>query len=226
MERYRVTFQIAMVGRDGIVVGSDRRQSYTAPPNAETGKPLRKLLLGPKYFISPDTSMVCFAAGAGTHIELARRISTNCVTWTSEREWLTSMESTGCVPPLPAHDEIPDEVLIVRRDSPKKFWLVLRRHGMLPKAFPELGYAFAGTCVYAQFLALRLWRPTRSVSDLKKLALLTLAYAAHEESGAVCGPFDLLTLAEDGHMTWSEHDVTHDAFQTELERAFNALSFD
>jgi hypothetical protein len=83
-----------------------------------------------------------------------------------------------------------------------------------------------GTNALAKFLPTHLWQSDLTIPQLKKLALLTLAYAAKENPGSVGPPFDLLTLDNNQTFEWSKYqlkDANLDAFQGKMEGAFDEL---
>jgi hypothetical protein len=59
----------------------------------------------------------------------------------------------------------------------------------------------------ARFLPYHLWNPGLHTSELKKLAVLTLAYAAEDNPSAVGKPFDIMTLDIQGNVAWSVYDI-------------------
>jgi hypothetical protein len=62
---------------------------------------------------------------------------------------------------------------------------------------------------------------------LKRLALVTLAYAAKDNSGNIGGSFDLMTLGSDNQQFTHEHrlslDEIYDTFHGKLKAAFDDL---
>jgi len=226
-EEQPVTFQIALVGSDGLVMGSDRLARYEPPVEAGT-KALPKILAMSKYFVSHDQSLVCFASGTQTAIEAARRISEDRRALTmnvTEQEWESTLKQVAATAPLPpAHIPIADEILVVRRDVSNAFWFVVRRPNTPVVALKTSSHVCTGASTVAQFLPRNLWNKDRSVRELKQLAILTLSYAADEESSFVGPPFDIMTLDKAGKIEWSEHDPINDKFQPGLERLFGDLS--
>jgi hypothetical protein len=91
-----VTFQIALVDCDGLVIGSDRLGQY-AP--FVTGKPqFSQTIRQPKYFIGENQSIVCFAAGSATKLSSGRKLSTRtkvCWLGASDRYTFAAQGSKG-----------------------------------------------------------------------------------------------------------------------------------
>jgi len=81
--------------------------------------------------------------------------------------------------------------------------------------------------VEALFLKRHLWTNDRPVSELKKLALLTLSYAAEESPASIGPPFDIITLEKANPIIHEEsHDkVTHAGFKQGLARLFGECDF-
>ena len=219
-----MTFHIAMVGCDGLVVGSDRRGYYV--PIAMDGTPqLGQPVFQPKYFISANKSVICFAAGGPTAIGLGRRLSIDCDGLTKDSTesdsydaiYQTAISAPGSSSP----GALPDEVLVVQANMPGGFWMVLRRPGIAPQPTVLKQQCLCiGDKTVAMFLPRHLWTMKRGVSELGKLALLTLSYAAHEMPSSIGPPFDLMTLDGSGNITWSEHQPVRTDFQAGLEGLF------
>jgi hypothetical protein len=157
-EETPVTFQIAMVGRDGIVVGSDRLGRYFPPTGPSPivqaisqRSSLPQSILHPKYFTIDNESLVCFAAGGATAISLAQQISATCdpaLCGGGESAWERSVHNImASKPPLPNTSQYPDEILIVRKDVFSAFWLVLVRPLLLLRSSSRWS---ASTCAPGQ----------------------------------------------------------------------------
>jgi hypothetical protein len=226
-EEQRMTFQIAMVGCDGLVIGSDRRAQY-----AESGIPrFPQPISQQKFFVSESQSITCFAAGGVTAINLARKITIDCdlplgTKGASESEWMQNVYAAAATPPdLPPNSLVSqgeDEILIVRRDVTNAFWLLLRRPRVIP--IPTITKVMDRICTgcktAALFLPAHLWTRDMNTHCLQKLATLTLSYATQEDPSSVGPPFDIMTLDNTGHITWSENEPIHENFQVGLERLF------
>src|SRR5207248_3282771 len=81
-------------------------------------------------------------------------------------------------------------------------------------------YFCAGDNSAARFLPFLLWRPGFPVSDLKALALLTLAYASQLNPTGVGGGFDVITLRKGQKPKW-EHYAMKNAALKKLRRTFD-----
>jgi hypothetical protein len=223
IEEQPLTFQIALVGRDGLVIGSDQLGRYV--PISAVGKPqFSQIAFQPKYCVSANQSLVCFAAGSAvTAISLARQICVDCdpalkLKDAGESEWEHAVLQVATVTPsLMSHYQFATQILVARTDIPDAFWLVLIRPDAAPTVSKMKDQFFCtGTSTVAQFLPRHLWTVDRSVSELKKLTLLTLSYAAKEEPSSVGPPFDIMTLDRTGHISWSVHKQPDTNFQDGL----------
>jgi hypothetical protein len=218
-----VTFQLGLVGCDGLVIASDRLARYD-PLNDPVRKSLVKIVTMSKYFVNRDQSLICFAAGGATAIDLGRQIieDSNLATLKNptDQEWESAVNRVGgATSPTPL--SVPaDEILIARRGVFDAFWLVLRRPGSISKTLKIDSCLCTGQSTVAQFLPRHLWNKDLSVSVLKKLAILTLSYAANEEPSYVGPPFDVMTLEKSGNLTWTVHAPTYAKFQSVLEKSF------
>jgi hypothetical protein len=196
-----VTFQIAMVGSDGLVIGSDSLCRY-----AIQGE-IPQRYTADKHFVSPNGSLFCFAAGTNTTLTLARQISVKCEDVSVEG--LSDAINAICVQ-HPTPTLVPDEILIAKMEMPNAFWFMRRGPEssiLIPPLFvANRRYFCTGTKTQALFLPRHLWNPERSVAALKKLALLTLSYAAHEEPGSVGPPFTIMTLDWSGRVEWTKYE--------------------
>jgi hypothetical protein len=220
-----MTFQIALVGCDGLVIASDRLSRYVAAENWRSR--LSQFTLQPKYFVSADASLVCFAAGGIRAIGIAQEIAgPNSMAFlrlkdASELEWQNAIGSMT----VPSSgnalmQQSPDQLLIALACAPGYFRLVHIAQGIVTVSRINQ-YFCTGVPTVAQFLPRHLWKKDRTVSELKKLAILTLSYAAREEVQTIGAPFDVMTLRkEDGSITWEEHERTDAVFQPKLERLF------
>ena len=222
-----VTFQIALVGCDGLVIGSDRLGRYV--PVIGGLPKLPQIVRQRKYCVSDNGSLICFASGGPMGVNLARRILAECdpesiLKGKTESQWEEAVRQlaavqqsggSGSAPPAP------DQILIARSDVVDSFWMLLiRADTKVVLIKMEEQFFCAGASTVAQFLPRHLWNNKRSISDLQKLALLTLSYAAQEEPSSVGPPFDIMTLDQTGQISWSVHDPMHEKFQSGLEALF------
>jgi hypothetical protein len=182
-----------------------------------------------KYFVNDNQSLVCFAAGGAASPNLARRIAWECdpaskLKGISESEWELAVHRIASTETLPYPVPI-DDLLIIRADVTDAFWLVSRRIVGQNVIFASIlkllkRHHCTGANTDALFLPRHLWTENRSVEELKRLAVLTLSYAAQEQPQSVGPPFDIMTLDKSGHITWTEHRPRSEKFQAGIERLF------
>jgi hypothetical protein len=226
-EQYDVTFQIALIGCDGLVVGSDRLSVQTVP--SETGGPaFGQPTYQTKYCLDDTQSIICFWAGGAMSPVVARQIATSCKLQDAELQWSKSIDTAAASIPVIYQYPI-DQVIVAKADTPDAVWLVTRRWHAFENKFVPVCFSVkiadkicTGVGTVAQFLPHHLWRPNMSVSQLRTLALLTLSYATEENPSSVGPPFDIMTLDRTGHVSWLVHDrMIHQTFQADLEKIFS-----
>jgi hypothetical protein len=212
-----VTFQIAMVGNDGLVIGTDSLGRYAA-----AGQIAQQFSVE-KYFISHSGSLICFCAGTNTAVQLARQLSLDCDSVVASDLSAALFASAAKPRGMPVHSPIDDEILVAHTRIADRFWFITRKPGFpAPTIFATSDFVCTGAKTPAIFLPRHLWRGDRSTSELKKLALLTLAYATMQEPGSVGPPYTVMTVAKNGNIEWSQHDQAEcGLFQAGLERLFS-----
>jgi hypothetical protein len=225
-EEQVVTFQIALVGCDGLVIGSDRLGRH-ARMVGDKYQP-SQIVYQSKYCMSTGQSLVCFAAGGAMAQNVARRIVLDCdpaskLPSATELEWQTAIHQIVRTEMLPYKFPV-DEWIVARTDTPDAFFVVSRKlvgEDIIFASVQKMQQHFCtGNSTLAQFLPRHLWTKDRSVSELEKLALLTLSYASEEDPSSIGAPFDIMALDKGGQLTWSVHKPIHEKFQSELQQWF------
>jgi hypothetical protein len=186
---YPMTFQIALIGTDGLLVGSDRLMTYqtVAPENLATQRSETT-----KFVKSADNSIVCFFAGSHYAVNLAQVIASSNFVGNSPLQWAMHLRqvATGLQrPPLP----VIDEILVARTDMPSFVSVVTKTNQPMAQAATVERWLCTGDNSPARFLPWHLYR-RMTVAELKPLALLTLAYASKESPGLVGIGFDLVIV--------------------------------
>jgi hypothetical protein len=223
-ELRRMTFQIALIGKDGLVVASDRRSVHAlAPSHSQVAFP--QTSEEQKFVVSPNQNVVCFFAGGAMSVAVAREIALKCAELPeSVALWQQAIYQVAMGVPLPYIYPI-DDILIVRKDAPNGVWLIRRsriEQNVVVEVLPQTRTGLCtGASLVAQFLPTHLGGAYRSIAELKVLALLTLSYAAQEEPTYVGAPFDLMTLDRFGNVSWSVHRAIHQTFHEELRQLFS-----
>jgi hypothetical protein len=196
-EEFGMTFQVGLVGTDGVVLGSDQTHiHYSVQPLKDVPAIGRfwHRTRGKKLLVKDDNSVVCGYAGGPASEKIARAIVTAAQPkGLSEVEWRNRIEEI--VSPLRGTDSnVSDEIIVVRTDTCDSILVVMRQGGYDPTFTPVSEHVCTGDYSSARFLAKNVWRPGLTTEELKKLAFLVLAYAHRENPTGVGGGFDILTL--------------------------------
>jgi hypothetical protein len=218
-----VTFQVALIGSDGLVVASDRKIAHTTPEledsvtfeNRETDK------------FYEDGAVICFYAGHDTAVRAAYAIVRDCQPRPnqSEFEWLGAVDAAA--KSVGVHDSAPsNKLFVIRKDRSNCLWVVYRRSdgALMPRKV--IDRACIGDNSTARFLVYQLWNRKAKVSELKRLALLTLSYASIESASSVGAPFDVMVMGKDGKPNWSRHKMPkqiHSTFDRGMRELFAGL---
>jgi len=215
-EELRMTFQIVLIGKDGLVVASDRRVAVRSPGSGDW-----QFIPGTK-FCESDT-VVCAAAGGPQAQSIATAIVNHCkpASCQSEPEWIELLRMTA--EGIPGNS-VGDEVIVARKDVPTHVFHVARNNQVagVQKVDTRL---CTGTSVTARFLSQHLWSPT-TIEQLSWLALLAVAYATEERPSEVGFGIELMTLSNTGvtrRTPWSIDDkqivALRDSFLATVQRA-------
>ena len=199
LEESGVTFQVALIGTGGLVVGSDTRVTYMTPGDS----PSFQLLDGPSKFCTSDDGWVtCAYAGGPTAKNIASEIATRCSAGNvgSELQWEKALSEAAKAVARPVA-RIMDEILVVRKDKASVVWLVTAVGAADPHVQKITGRICTGDNSTARFIPQNLWKASLGLRDLETLALLTLGWATMENRSSVGGEFELLSLSGGGEFT-------------------------
>jgi hypothetical protein len=225
-KEYKLTFQAAILGSDGLLVVSDRMMTICTPvPGKNFALQMRQAF---KFIESEDKnqSLVCAFAGSQFSRDIAQKIVLQCLpsNFVSTLEWEVSLNAlivNYVRPELP----ILDEIIIVRKDTPGAVWVAQK--GVLPVVSKIIDCVYTGDNVPARFLIGHFWEQ-KPVSELRALALLSLHYACSEDPSSIGGAFDLMTL-KDGHVEWETFDpknIANGPMCSEFDRRMKTLLLD
>jgi hypothetical protein len=220
-----VTFQVALVGSDGVVIGSDRKVLHVTP--VEDENPIYQRTEQPKYKKDKLETVACFYAGGADSAKQASNILRASVRKDAD-SWESVAEDAARQTHRIARKDFLNEILIVRKDAQHTIWL-LKSNPPDAVICTITTHFCTGTYSDARFLVSRLWRPGLPVAKLKNLALLALAYATKDNSGNIGGSFDIMTMGSDQqfrfeHYELSEVDRAFAAFHEKLTAAFEDFS--
>jgi hypothetical protein len=192
-----MTFQVALVGSDGLLVGSDRKCAYRSQ------EPERGAFLqfeeGAKYVESEG--LVCFFAGGPQAQSIADAVvRRGALHELSVPAWRADLQKTG---EMIRANSIGDEVIVVRFSTSNADAALINKKedAVSVSAIPQ--HLCTGVNVYARFLTEEFWS-NRSVDSLRKLALIAMGYAAKERPTEVGCGFDLMVL-KDGKVGWESY---------------------
>jgi len=220
-----VTFQVVLIGSDGLVVASDRMESY-ATPGQPRESPAWQRSQVEKFFKSDDGSVICFSAGGPFVRDVARAIALKCRPTDSELEWEESLKRVSDGVARLGHSNLPDEIIVVRCDVRDAAWLVVK-HESGPCGVTKLSsWRCTGDNSPARFLPWHLWSAS-PVRELTWLAVLTLAYSHKENPSGVSEDFDVMTLDATGHVEIKPYGAGDDVlttFQEKLIAGFKDLT--
>jgi hypothetical protein len=188
-----MTFQVALIGSDGLIVGSDRRRvdlMQSGNEGSSASIPTKTF----KFARSKDDEVVCAFAGSSTARQFAQAIA-NLEVPVGTEDWEEAVakihERIESYPPR-------EEIIVVDKHSRGQVQVVSR--GM-QKLRPPQGYSewitTGDNSIPARFFPQHFWS-RRPVDELRALALLTLYCAAQENPYGIGGGFDLLILRDWG----------------------------
>jgi hypothetical protein len=206
LDEFGMTFQVVLIGADGVVLGSDRLFAERGLRGAlGIGKNFSK-----KIYISDDKSVVCAFAGGPNSEVIARRITTECKpSGLSDMQWRNRIEEAAA--PITEYEEhIVDEVIVIRADN-NSVLKVIRQRNETPNFSPVSQFICSGVGADAPLIPKLLWRPDLSVNQLKNLALVAVEYAHKEFPNLVGGGANLIALKSNGEMSevsYSDTQVT------------------
>jgi hypothetical protein len=194
-----MTFQVALIGSDGLVVGSDRKITNRAT-RAGDAIPYAQSEERTKFFKSADESVICTFIGSAEAQNIAGKIVEGSDPTLNENSWQDYLHemAQSCSP------RTSDELLVVRKGHITEVVRIVLGSG----ASRIESHFCGGAIVPACFLTEHFWTK-RPVSVLRKLALLTLDFGAREAPSVVGGGFDLLILTENG-TKWENYGPNHE----------------
>jgi hypothetical protein len=217
-----VTFQVVLIGRDGLVVGSDRRALYVIPIPGQN--PIFQRTEQPKYKKNKSESVVCFYAGGADSAQQASDIAHRASLDEDDDSWMENIERQARDSHRMRNDAM-NEILVFRKDRPRTAWYV---KSVPPETSVSPITTTFCTGIYsdARFLVSRLYEAGLPISKLSDLVLLTLAYAAKDNSGNIGGSFDIMKMDSDGklkfeHYEQSDLDPPFPAFDKKFRSAFD-----
>jgi hypothetical protein len=196
-EEFGMTFQVALINQNGVVLGSDRVHLYVGLEKLSRFRRAVQRQTECKILFSDDKQLVCcYAGGAGSQ-RIAREIRRSCnpsglsnSAWEDQIQHVTA-DVTASGP------GIQDEIIIVRLDNQSGV-LMAREYTYGPGFTSINNCCFAGDYSDARFLGHHLMRDDMSLHDMQNLSLLCLAYAYKNNTTGVGGGFDIVSVNQKG----------------------------
>jgi hypothetical protein len=201
-EEFGMTFQVALIGSDGLVCASDRKfvdYHWTRPDAKYAGERTQRgqKMASTKFVFSGDQTLACAYAGGDQSKNLADAIITNCHPGGQSLDQWERYIKSATKEIHGSGSQSMDEVIVIRRDDCRT---AIRLMKLEPRDSSTLAIE-QSICTgdlsgAAQFLVEHLWQPGMSIIDLERLALLTLAYASKENPSGIGEGADVLTLTK------------------------------
>lgn len=221
LDEFGMTFQVVLIGNDGIVLGSDRLFAERGLRGAlGIGKNFSK-----KIFVSDDRSVICSFAGGPNSEVIARRIATECKpTGLSDMHWRNRIEEAAA--PITQYEEhIVDEILVIRADNNSVLKLI-RQRNETPNISPVDQFICSGVGADTLSVPKLFWRNNLNLNQFEKLAIVAVEYAKKEFPNLVGGGTDIVVLNNDGEITEKSYSDTEAAqIQSEfIEKFYRSLT--
>jgi len=181
----QVTFQVAMIGTDGLLIGSDRKaatRTFSAPDSQSQP--------GDKFCTNDEGTVLCFFAGGPQAKTIANIITVECdPTEDNITTWHHSLRTAA--EKVKARS-VGDEILVIRPHM-LDIVLVSKRDIEATVGSPLTEKLCTGVYAHSRFFVEHFWK-LAPLSELRKLMLVTLAYAAQERPESVGDGFDIFTI--------------------------------
>jgi hypothetical protein len=202
-EEFLMTFQVVLVGSDGLIIGSDRRILYRSQPDGHIDAGMIQPLAGSKFNKSPTGEVICASAGTPVSADVALAIAINCdpKAYTDDASWKSVVNQVA--KETAEYSQQLEEVIVVRRDVPTQAIVVSIQPSVYSTVISD--FICTGISTPARFLPRHLWKRS-PLNNLKTLALLTLAFAEREQPSGIGGGFDLMILEASGKVSWENYE--------------------
>lgn len=200
LEDLDMTFQIALVGNDGVVVASDRLfVERGLAGHLATLRHSFQRQTATKIHESHDKKVVCAYAGGPYAETIARRIVTGCnPAQLSDVEWRNRLE-LAIKEVNDYADNTVDEILVCRTDQ-LSVLKITRQRNEDPGFMAITEFACSGVDSHARVLPKISWGVDMDLAQLSHLAAVTIAHAHEEFPSLVGGGADILTIDKMGHI--------------------------
>jgi hypothetical protein len=197
-EELQMTFQVALVGTDGIILGSDRRLIYSISPTEGNHYAPNQFGEGRKFAVRSDDSLICAYAGSPSSRPTAQGIANAQEYSASLSDYQMEQLILSKSRDMQGQRWGRDEVLVARASDLQKVLLMAR----WPQGDPTFNeftcWVTTGNNSLPARFVLEHFFECRPVAQLEQLAILTLSCAASENPYAIGGGFDLMFLSATG----------------------------
>ena len=194
-----MTFQVALINKNGVVLGSDRVHLYVGLEKLNKFQRAVQRHTDSKILFSDDKQVICcYAGGAGAQ-RIAREIRRRCNPRGLSRDaWQDHIQhvTDGVTASGPG---IQDEIIIFRLDEFSGHLMAIE--STYGPTFTSIDtFCFAGDYSDARFLGHQLMREDMSLCEMENLVFLCLAYAYKNNPTGVGGGFDVVAVSRQGGM--------------------------
>jgi hypothetical protein len=214
-EELQVTYQIALVGSDGVLLGSDRRM-FNRGPSTDPAS-LYVQYDAQSKFIDSD-HVVCACSGDQRSARIAREIVAECDPLLSDNAWQSALDKKAEMPELRGHAEL----LIVRKHrADHAVWMVAGPNGYTARIGEK---KCIGANSSAYFLIQKFYKKS-PIRLLRNVALLALEYAHLEFSTSVGDGYELRYIFNDQIVKeeYANEDQRVISLRSKFENSINAL---
>ena len=220
-----MTFQVALIGNNGIVLVSDRLFVERGLRGFMDKRTPHQRQVSEKIMTSGDKNTVCAFAG-GPHSEtIARRIVTACNPHgLSDVEWRNSLEAATKL--ITKYSEnLLDEIIVIRCDNVSVLKLI-RQQNNDPSFMAVTSQVCSGIDSYARAIPQFFWHSDMDVEALTTLGIVTIDYARLEHPHLIGGGIDIVKIDSKGNFTKqsfeeSETAEIRAAFVEQVRRSLN-----
>lgn len=221
LDDFDMTFQVLLIGDDGIVLASDRLfRTRGLREMMEAKRPSYQPTLGTKIYISDDNLTICSFAGGPYSEKIARRIVTTCCpSGLSEPHWINAIEAAA-KGITEYSEQLSDELLVIRADNVTALKLI-RQQSDDPTPTPIDSCMYAGLETDAILIPKLFWRSNIKCERLRTLAIVSITQASIEAPHLIGGGVDVVVVSADRRVEQSQYnqaeaDVIREAFMTRI----------
>jgi hypothetical protein len=193
-----MTFQVALVGTDGVLIASDRRSVYFSNESDDDPCASSQPSEVCKIVASGSEDVVCAFAGSPYSSSIAKAIVDSAEFLNARTDGAREVVIKSILRQMGKGPHQRDEIIIARKTDLGRI-VVLSRKGFSEPTFTECTtqICMGNNMIPARFIPRHFWRK-RPIAELEPLALLTLSCAAWEEKSMIGGGFDFLFITADG----------------------------